>query len=184
MRSLIINPDFNDLFLNRFADHLNTTFKTERVIQEIDDYQAILESEMQEQIDRWYSSGDSISKWHENVEELRMFARERPSIVIQDLIEFFELNGTYNLTVSSDPEKGFLKVNSIEILDSTPGIDNPEFFHGIYFADIPIEITAVPMEGYEFSHWQGAGFDGVEEKTIIVNSKTDIQLLPIFIPVD
>jgi len=34
-RSLIKNEDFRNLFLNRFADHLNTTFKQERVIQEI-----------------------------------------------------------------------------------------------------------------------------------------------------
>jgi len=184
LRSLINNPEFKNQFLNRFADHLNTSFKTERVIQEINYFEDLLEPEMQEQINRWHSSGGSTTKWLENVEELRLFAKERPSIVIQDLIEFFDLSGSFTLTLTSDPEKGFLKVNSIEILASTPGIDNPEFFQGIYFQGIPIEVTAVPMEGYEFSHWQGAGFDGVEEKTIVVNSKTDIQLTPIFVSLD
>jgi len=184
LRSLIKNPDFRNQFLNRFADHLNTSFKTERVVQEIDYFEALLEPEMQDQIDRWRSSGGSMTKWYENVEELRLFAKERPTIVIQDLIEFFDLSGSLTLTLTFESEKGFVKVNSIEILASTPGIDNPEFFQGIYFQDIPIEITAVPKEGYEFSHWQGAGYEGVEEESIVINSKTDHQLQPIFISVD
>ena len=184
LRTLLKNSEFKNLFLNRFADHLNTSFKSERVIQEINFFEALLEPEMQEQIDRWNSSGSSFEKWKENVEDLRLFANERPSIMIQHLINYFELRGTYTLSVISDLEKGTVKVNSIDVSTSTPGIFTPEFFQGVYFQDIPIQITATPLEGYEFSHWQGPGFDGNKENPIEINSITDIQLQPVFTPVD
>lgn len=184
LRSLLKNPDFTISFLNRFADHLNTTFKPERVIQEIDHFEDIFEPEMQEQINRWNSSGSSFEKWKENVEDLRLFAKERPDIMIRHLVRYFELEGTYTLSVKTDTQKGTLKVNSIDVSTSTPGIYTPEFFQGVYFQDIPIMITATPLNGYEFSHWSGLGFEGVKDNPIEIISSNDIQLQPVFIPVD
>jgi hypothetical protein len=183
-RNLIKNPEFLTLFLNRFADHLNTTFRVERVLQEIDSLEALLEPEMQEQIDRWHSSGNSMEDWHNNVNLLRSFAGKRPEVIIQDLIEFFELDGTFTLTIKGKPEMGTLQVNTIEVASSTPGIQNPELFTGIYFIGVPIRVTAIPSAGYKFSHWEGTIFEGETNAEIEILVDEDISLEPVFVPVD
>ncbi len=181
-RSLIENPDFKIRFLNRFADHINTTFQTERVIQVINDLESTLEPEMQEQIDRWHSSGREMRHWHNNVEYLRIFAGERPEIMFQDLIDFFDLDGTFVLT--SDIKNGYIQVNSIEVVSTTPGIHDQRFFKGTYFQNIPITITAIPDNGYQFSHWEGSVFNNNTSTTIVVLSKTDVNLNPVFISIN
>ena len=180
-RSLAMNSEFQVLFLNRFADHLNTTFTTERVIQEINQIQATLEPEMQEQIDRWHSSGRSMEEWHANVEELRLFAHKRPEIMVRDLIQFFNLDGTF--TLSSRFDHGYLRINGVETLLTTPGVQNPGSFSGIYFQNIPITITAIPDQGYQFSHWEGSTYPGETDPVIEITSAVDIQIDPVFVPV-
>ncbi len=182
--ALIGNSEFRELFLNRFADHLNSTFKTDRVVREIDAIAAVLEPEMQDQINRWHSSGNSMEDWHNNVNLLRSFAFNRPDIMFKDLVEYFELDGTFDLSISSDPAKGFVKVNSIEILPSTPGVETSGLFEGTYFQGVPITITASPSEGYQFSHWEGTGFDGETNPEIEILTSQDINLQPVFIPAD
>ncbi|MEA3326318.1 MAG: CotH kinase family protein [Chloroflexota bacterium] len=182
LRGLISNHEFKTLFLNRFADHLNTTFQKDRVIQEIDNIVSKLEPEMQEQIDRWHSSGKSMDNWYNNVEYLRIFARKRPQIMIQDLIDFFELDGTFNL--NANVKNGYLKINSIEILSTTPGIHNPRSYKGVYFQNIPINVTAIPEEDFRFSHWEGSVHNNEKSPTIEILSNTDVYLNPVFIPIE
>jgi hypothetical protein len=183
-RNLILNPEFKEQFLNRFADHLNSSFRTERVLEEIDRIEAVLEPEMQEQINRWHSSGNSMEDWHNNVNLLRSFAGKRPGIMFEDLVGYFGLDGTYKLTVSSDIEKGFVQVNSIEILPSTPGIETPEYFEGTYFQGVPVLVSANPQQGYQFSHWEGSELDGETNPVIEILSDEDIHIQPFFIPID
>lgn len=184
LRTLVKNPDFNTLFLNRFSDHINTTFQTDRVIQVIDEIEVTLKPEMKEQIDRWHSSGREMRHWHNNVEFLRIFARERPEIMIRHLIDFFDLEGTYTLKVDSDVEGGFVRINSIDILPSTPGIEADSIYQGVYFKDIPLMIRAIPIDGYEFSHWEGTNNDFKTEALIELVPGGDFHLQPVFVPVD
>ena len=184
LRTLVHHPDFQVYFLNRFADHLNTTFRTERVIQEIDDIFATLKPEMEEQINRWHSSGATMDRWQENVAFLRSFANQRPEIVIQHLIGFFELDGIFKLTVESDTVRGYVEVNSLRILPTTPGIDEADVFQGVYFKNIPISISAIPYDGYQFSHWESKSNNFGSDSTIKVTSNGDLYLQPVFIPLD
>ena len=182
--ALIENSAFRDLFLNRFADHLNTSFRTERVVQEIDNIVAILEPEMQEHIDRWNSPGNSIEEWLSNVNLLRSFAYRRPEIMFGDLVEYFNLDGTFTLTVTSDATMGYVQVNSIALLPTVPGIETPGSFEESYFQGVPITITAIPAAGYQFSHWEGAGYGGENNPEIVITSDGDVQLNPVFIPIN
>jgi len=184
LRTLVYHPEFQDLFLNRFADHLNSTFRTERVIREIDEIFLILKPEMEEQINRWHSSGATMERWKENVAFLRSFARQRPDIMIQHLIGFFELDGTFTLTLESDSARGFVQVNSLELLPTTPGIEDSQFFQGVYFKNIPIVINAIPHEGYQFSHWESQNNHFASVSKLKLTSSGDLSLQPVFIPLD
>ena len=154
-RSLIKNPQFFNQFINRFADHLNTTFTPERVIAMIDHMQAVIRPEMAEHIRRWRTMDDSITVWENNVEVMRSFARNRPAHVIQHILRQFNLPGTAILTLQSDSELGYIRINSIDITTETPGVINSEKWSGTYFQGVPIHISAIPNPGYQFTGWEG-----------------------------
>jgi hypothetical protein len=156
LRRLLLNEEFNRSFINRFADLLNTHFVPTRVNGIVKEIRDLLQPEMPEHINRWRRPG-SISGWQSNVNNMNAFANTRPTQVRQHIQNHFNISGQVNLNVNvSDPTRGHVKVNTIEILSSTPGIsDNPYPWTGIYFHDIPIKLEAISKPGYIFSHWDG-----------------------------
>ena len=179
-RSLIENPQFFNQFINRFADHLNTTFTPERVIGIIDRMQAEIRPEIPEHINRWRLMDNSIAVWEQNVEVLRSFARNRPTYVRQHILSQFELPGTATITLQSDSRQGYLRINSIDITTDTPGVLDAEQWSGIYFQGIPIQISAIPNPGYQFSGWEG--IDQSEPNLQLVLNK-DLTLRAKFVPI-
>ncbi len=171
--SLLKNEAFKFQFINTLADHLNTSFEEQRVLDRIDQMQDELKPQMEEQIRRWRTMDDSIHVWEENVENLREFARIRPDILRQQIIKRFGLPGTATLTLQTDSSKGHIQVNSISITRDTPGVVDPANWRGIYFQDVPVNITAVPGPGYQFSGWGGVDQD---QSSITLNLKEDLTL--------
>ena len=78
---------------------------------------------------------------------------------------------------SYDIAKGFIKINSIEINNSTPGINDHAFWHGEYFNNIPITLAAVPMPGYKFSYWEkdGKKVDSLIEFTVSLHEDSSFK---------
>ncbi len=175
--ALLGNQAFKFQFINSLADHLNTSFEEQRVLDSINQMQVELQPQMDEQIRRWRTMDDSIEVWEGNVENLRAFARIRPDIVRQQIIERFGLPGTATLTLKSDPEKGYVQINSIPITADTPGVNDPGDWSGVYFMDVPVQITAIPEPGYQFDGWEGTEQD---QARIVLNLKEDLTLRPIF----
>jgi hypothetical protein len=157
-RNLLENETFKNSFINRLADHLNTIFIPSRVHSVIDDFSNRIEQEIPEHIHRWrYPS--SPDQWQQQVQTMHNNAANRPDYVRQHLMDHFGIVSKINLTVDiDDPAAGFVRVNSVDIRPTTPGVPaNAYPWKGIYFDNIPLEITAVPNNGYEFSHWTGSG---------------------------
>ncbi len=98
---------------------------------------------------------DSLELWLGNVEILREFARQRPDFVRQHIIERFGLEGLAELAVETDPAQGYIRINSIDITEDTPGVNNPDSWSGIYFMGNPIQVSAIPLPGFRFSRWEG-----------------------------
>ncbi len=154
-RLLIGNSEFRRQFINRFADHLNTSFTPQRVISIIDAMQAAINPEMPEHILRWHIMGNSMDVWEKNVDVMRSFARQRPVYVRQHIVDHFELTGTAIITLLTDSTKGHIRINSIDITPDTPGVMNADEWSGTYFEGIPISLSAIPKPGYQFAGWEG-----------------------------
>ena len=180
-KTLIQNKYFDELLITRFADHLNTSFEPQRVIGVIDEMQAVIAPEMPEHIRRWRTMDDSVVVWEENVEVMRTFARHRPDYVRQHLMEYFDLPGTAQITLQSDPSMGYIRINSIDITADTPGVTNPSNWRGIYFQGIPVTISAIPHLGFRFAGWQGSS---QQEPSITLIPDQDIILQAVFLPID
>ncbi len=163
LRSFLENEEFRTEFLNRFADLLNSAFLPERVTALIDEYQQVLEPSFQEHINRWKrpTSIDGLwewNSWYNQINMMRTFANQRDQYQWGHLIDYFGRDTVPVILDVSDPEHGYIRVNSVDIRPGSPGVgENAYPWRGKYFSGIPVEIEAVAKEGYIFSHWEGKG---------------------------
>ncbi len=156
LRKLLENESFELSFINRFADMMNTFFLPERVIALSNQFAAVIEPEIAQQINRW-SAPYSFAWWLESQNVIETFAMERPEYQREHIRAKFDIANDITATLHvNDDTSGYVKINTINITPDTPGVSaNPYPWTGIYFHNIPVTLTAVPFEGFVFSHWSG-----------------------------
>ena len=161
LRGALRNVSFRHTFINRFADLLNTAFHPDRVEAEIDAMYDVLKPHMPEHINRWRGP-ETMQDWESEVASMRDFARKRPAAQREHIVSHFRLPGTVDLTLDvNNPDGGHIRINTIDIQPGRVGVaDQPWPWSGIFFQDVPITITALPAEGYEFTGWEGRDHAG------------------------
>jgi len=181
IRNLLENEEFRTSFIIRFADIINTTFLPERMVELIDYYAERIAPEVPRHIARWKRL-NSFQIWQNNLQLLRNYANQRPDIQRQHIINKFGLTGSYLLELNvSNQEHGFVRVNTIDINNETPGVSQQSYpWSGAYFKGMPLNVEAIPASGYLFSHWEG-DWQGIEP-VINLYPDTDIQLTAYFSP--
>lgn len=145
LRLLLQNPVFRNRFIQTFTAALGTTFKPERVVQFIDDFQNKVKDEMPYHKQRW---GGDMGGWNYEVQRLRDFAASRNEFMQQHLSDFFGLGGekvTINLT-STPPDAGRFNFNHI--------ITDGAVVNAPYYEGIPVVISPEPRPGYVFKDWK------------------------------
>jgi hypothetical protein len=88
LKSLLDNNEIRNLFFQRFHHHLSTTFRTDRVMNEISRLEKIYAPLVPEHIYRWHNPID-YKKWQINIASLRTFAMLRPGILYDQLTQNF-----------------------------------------------------------------------------------------------
>lgn len=180
-KTLLQNSDFRNQFINRFADNINTSFDAARVNHKIDEMKTKLEKALPEHIDRW----QGITDWNSNVERLKTFAKDRPDYMRKFIVDKFTDNGvtgTSKINLVSDNSKGFIRINSIDINASTPGVSASDSWTGTYFKGVPITLKAIPQSGYEFVCWEGKGISVINKTsdTITFDPNEDMNITAVF----
>lgn len=157
-RTLLKNNQFKTQFITRYSDLLNTAFLPSRIIPLIDSFQNLIEHDMQNQIVRWGAfPKNGMQGWYAEVDSLRSFARQRHPILYDHIRDFFELGDTSKVFLDVDDyQKGWVKINTVEINDKMPGVDSlqPYPWSGKYFDGLPISFIPIPRDGYKFSRWE------------------------------
>lgn len=182
LRNLLESDTFKHFFINRFADHLNTTFLPSRV-------EALMKAELgrlapylPENEDRW---GWNIVPQN-RTDGYLAFARLRPTVQRQHIRSYFRIRNNIAITLDvSDLEQGHVRINTIEIKEGTPGLTaQPYPWPGLYFEGIPIELEAFPKEGFRFAGWLLNGSDEIysSDRILSVDLKQDIALEAKFEP--
>jgi len=160
-RNLLENQQFKNKFLNQYSWYMNTAFDSTRIISIVDSLADRLRPEMPAHINRWGGLIDpvgaaaeswipptfsSMEEWEINVNDMRIFARERQQYTIQNMINHFCLSGVSDVELALNTGgAGVLAINNRRIL---------ERFNGKYFNDVPVQISAIPIQGFQFSHWE------------------------------
>jgi hypothetical protein len=186
LKTLLKNDEFRNQFISRFADQINTSFVPERVIKEIDKAKTKIEHDIKEHHERWEVMNITDTGWESDVEYMKYFAGKRPDYVrgfIADKFKDSGVTGTVSLKLGSDLSKGYIRINTIDLKNTTPGIENASEWTGIYFKGVPATLKAIPMEGYKFSHWDGISNVDTTLDTISFVPEEDMDIKALYSPV-
>ena len=154
-RKLMDNPDFRLAFVRRLEGLLNTTFLPESVIAELDSLVEEMGPDIDYELMRWQSPGN----WPDSVEQMRQYIRRRPNVVKQHVVKELGLSGTANLTFDVARGDGSVMVNGMLVPDLP--------WSGVFFTGLPLEVTAVPADGYRFAGWEPAELPQTETITLL-----------------
>ncbi|HAL73510.1 MAG TPA: hypothetical protein DCM45_00280 [Clostridiales bacterium] len=83
---LMENPAFKEMFIERYAELINSTFQTERMLTLFDSMVGQIRSEMPRQIKLW-GMPYSVAVWEKNIAELRRIISEKRArmiVIVQD----------------------------------------------------------------------------------------------------
>jgi len=143
---LLVNPQFKNLYINRYAELLNTTFSCDSMTNLLNEFLTWLTPEMPKQIDKW---GGSMTDWQNNIAYLQSFINNRCPFIDSAIVGCYDVTGPFNITVEVDPAgAGNVKVNEL-----TP----PSYpWTGTYFGnvDLGFRATAIPGNNMAFDHWE------------------------------
>ena len=158
-RSLRNNEEYQHTFINHYADLLNTAFKKERLVAKVAEFKARIEPEFPRHIEKWQNtfagpwwlgnSTETMEEWYSKVDTVHNFVMERETFARANLMQQFNLVQVLpvNLDISS-AGAGSIKLNTIFVADFP--------WQGNYFRDVPIELTAIPNNGFRFVRWSGS----------------------------
>lgn len=152
--NLLANEKFKTQFISRFADVLNTVFKTSYFLGVINETFDEIGPYLPEDINR-FPRADFYKS--EEKQKLIDWATNRPQEQIGLIKTQFNIAETFEVDLNvSDTKEGYIKINTIDVKGTTPGVDeNPYPWNGTYFKTIPVSIEAIAFPGFEFSHWSG-----------------------------
>lgn len=153
--NLLRNEGFKNSFINSYADHLNTTFKTSEMLAHRDQFRSTLLPEVERHYARWEWP---MGSWYTHMSMISTFITQRPAYAVNHILSKFELPGTLNLTLGIQPTgTGRIRLTSI-VVDTV--------WSGTYFKTVPIPLTAVPAPGYAFVRWSDPTLPQVPSITI------------------
>lgn len=175
--NLLKSSTFKNDFIIRNADLLNSTFKPSYINGLIDEQKALIQPAMTDHINRWkepleaYNSPIDTGYWLSHVNNMKNWLSNRGYYHKLHIKQKFGITGETDLILDvSDTTHGHIKINTIEIEGSTPGIDdNPYPWTGVYFKNIENKLIGLPELGYKFSHWVVDG-QTILDDTLSINT--------------
>lgn len=147
LRQLLTNKDFEQRFINRFSDRLNTNLQPKIVKNLLGKMAAHIQPEMKRQQKRW---GQNQRQWKKDLVIMKRFAEKRPEYIIKHLKYKFELDSLETIKVASSDGGHIILNDNLVIFDT---------FKGQYFANVPVQLKAVADNGFQFVGWEGMDYD-------------------------
>ncbi len=138
------NPDFEQYYISRYIDLLNTAFTDGFMLPMLDSMAQIIAPEIPRHAERW---GGSPEQWQTNIQKIRDFITTRNSVIWGGLADCYNLTGPYDVVIDLQPEgAGQVKINSLQ-LGQYP-------WTGTYFSGIDVKLMAIENNpSYEFDRW-------------------------------
>lgn len=147
LAKLFLNKSFHDMYINRYADLNNTYLSCSYMSNLLDEMTGKLAPEMPRQIARW---GGNITTWQNNVKFIKDFINSRCVEIEGGLVDCYQLQGPYNLTVIVKPDGS---PNNVLVNTLIPG-QYP--YVGKYYGGTDLNFSAKPGTGWLFDKWESS----------------------------
>ena len=164
LRRLLENEGFKAAFINRMAVLLQMNFESSRVLARIEKMMAEIQSEISRDQKRW---GLSASKMTKQLNAIKNFAMNRPSVVYGELQEFFALGETAAVSLSVSGS-GRILVHNLPVDVSKMTVN--------FFTGFPVTLSAEPLMGSTFAGWS----DGESSPTRVILPECVSEVTAIF----
>lgn len=179
LRKLLKNQDFENRFIQRFADNLYTTYHPTTLLAALNKFKGNINQEIDRHGQRWGDSisihGDGIKDmtyWLAKVAVMEDFMTQRNDIIADNLISnFSSLTNRVQLDLNTIGD-GQVIINEHPVPTGN--------WNGQYFNNRTITLTAVPNKGQQFAYWQNITGDSLLA-TINVDIVSDTNITAVFI---
>jgi hypothetical protein len=145
----MLNTDYKRYFINRFADLMNTSYKSDKLLAKEQAFYLAMYPEMDNEYARWGDPNNipgQLQAFNNNHQTFRAELSCRSNVIRNQLVEEFNLAKKVTVNLATYPDSaGSIKLNSIEPQDYP--------WSGIYFDGVSIQMSPVPKPGYKFTHW-------------------------------
>ncbi len=146
--SLQQNTQFRNYFINRFADLMNTKFRSSSYTPIVNEMYDELLPELPRHFQQW--TGNPILGMIDYANQKNSFLNaldNRNVNVRSQIVTHFSLVKEVDVTLDVFPAgAGYIKISTI-VPETLP-------WTGVYFDGVPVEITAISNPGFEFQSWE------------------------------
>ena len=150
----IQNPEYKNYFINRFADLMNTSYRTDVLLAREQTFFESMVTEMPNEYARWGDPNNIAGQMQTFVTNHEIFQEQ---LSCRDSVVFEHLQSAFNLVKKVGIELDVIPANGGEIaLNSIQPNQYP--WNGYYFDGVPISMMPIAKPGYEFSHWIPTAF--------------------------
>lgn len=172
-RLMMASPDFKQLFVNRYADHMNTLLAPEATVPLLQTYADDIALEIPRHVDRWGSWDDGVNvrsieddTWENEIGWIELWLERRPEHARGHVVANLGLEGTWDLHLDAEPVDG----GTFRLAATTVGAP----FDGVYFRGVPVTITALPAPGHTFAGWSDPSLPNSQTITIDPDQAIDL----------
>ena len=145
LNRLRANPGFEQYYISRYIDLMNTVFGCDNMLSYLDTVVKRIEPEMPRHTQRW---GGTPAGWQKNVDRLQDFITRRCAALSAGMIDCYDLTGPYAVTFDVDPDSiAGLQINSLKVEDFP--------YIGTYFGGVDMNLEVLPTNApaYKFDRW-------------------------------
>lgn len=159
-KKLLENDEFRAKFAGVFCDYANEIVTTAKGTALADKYSREYTDMVAANLLRWWgfyggSPSDTLAWNKQNyqgkvISGIKSFFQQRERYALNHMKDYLGLSGSLQTITLRTNGHGKIKINSI-----TPDTANGGW-SGSYYSDMPVTLTAIPDEGYDFDTWDGA----------------------------
>ncbi|HZV45602.1 MAG TPA: CotH kinase family protein [Saprospiraceae bacterium] len=152
------NPGFNEFYIARYADLMNTMFNCDTMLNFLESQYNLIKPEMPRHIARF---GGSMQEWEHNYQKLKYFISQRCERLPEAMTTCYNIDGPYEVTFDVDPPgEGSLKINTMTINEFPY---TAKYFGGI---DTHVEAVVRDPDAYYFDSWATTGLSTPDSNSL------------------
>lgn len=168
LRNFLENSEYENYFINHMADLLNSQFKPNVIMSKFNQYRNSILNIQLSHLNRYrYPSNiptlaeridadPDMTAWENHLDGYSNYFQVRPRYVRDELLNEFNINDSIKFVVNvNDESMGKVQLNSLYISNLLIGANTLNVYPwtGVYFSNVPVELTAASKYGFKFDSW-------------------------------